>query len=388
MSMAAEPVVLRARLDDARAVDASWFLVLFWRRSGRDAMARRALPGGGPALALAALCLALRGALVGGDYVQPAANPGTTPRQIQVDLDTGMPLVPPAFPSSFVAEVAWTVTRAEGDTDAVASEHDGDRTLATVYHERRVQAERIDVHSRDGTRVATTFLILHGKGVAYRVDRPGDDDDATCVHAQTPGPAVQTRLSHVASSFRGKERVHDGRVAERWDGAVPGYGTRETVVATRSVDGKRHTPIRSIFHRTDGGAVITVVTKYLAWNDSSSGVGVNALYDGQNLKLDPALFRPPPSDLCAPDATGVLSKSLEHRNTLHFNPLHHPRVMSGGGGGRGREGEGRIERTNVERRETRDERETRRAERGPSPRGFPQGRRRRAAAGGGEQGRE
>ena len=43
-----------------------------WRhyaRSGRDAMARRALPGGAPALALAALCLALRGALVGGDYV-------------------------------------------------------------------------------------------------------------------------------------------------------------------------------------------------------------------------------------------------------------------------------------------------------------------------------
>ena len=290
-------------------------------------MARRALPGGAPALALAALCLALRGALVGGDYVQPAANPGTTPRQIQVDLDTGMPLVPPAFPSSFVAEVAWTVTRAEGDTDAVASEHDGDRTLATVYHERRVQAERIDVRSRDGTRVATTFLILHGKGVAYRVDHPGDDDDATCVHAQTPGPAVQTRLSHVAASFRGKERVDDGRVAERWDGAVPGYGTRETVVAHRSADGKHHAPIRSVFHRTDGGAVITVVTTYLAWNHSN-------VYNNRrmNLKLDPTLFRPPPRR-CEPDVTGVLSKSLEHRNTLHFNPLHHPRV----GGGKRRE---------------------------------------------------
>jgi len=347
-------------------------------------MARRALPGGAPALALAALCLALRGALVGGDYVQPAANPGTTPRQIQVDLDTGMPLVPPAFPSSFVAEVAWTVTRAEGDTDAVASEHDGDRTLATVYHERRVQAERIDVHSRDGTRVATTFLILHGKGVAYRVDRPGDDDDATCVHAQTPGPAVQTRLSHVASSFRGKERVHDGRVAERWDGAVPGYGTRETVVATRSVDGKRHAPIRSIFHRTDGGAVITVVTKYLAWNGTvERGVGVNALYNGQNLKLDPALFRPPPSDLCAPDATGVLSKSLEHRNTLHFNPLHHPRVTSGGGGGRGRRGRAESnERTSsAAKRETSAKRDAPSA--APPPGGFRRGdgvARRRVAA--------
>ena len=305
-------------------------------------MARRALPGGAPALALAALCLALRGVLVGGDYVQPAANPGTTPRQIQVDLDTGMPLVPPAFPSSFVAEVAWTVTRAEGDTDAVASEHDGDRTLATVYHERRVQAERIDVRSRDGTRVATTFLILHGKGVAYRVDHPGDDDDeddaTTCVHAQTPGPAVQTRLSHVAASFRGKERVdddgRDGRTqrwAERWDGTVPGYGTRETVVAHRSTDGKHHTPIRSVFHRTDGGAdggaVITVVTTYLAWNHSN-------VYNNRrmNLKLDPTLFRPPPRR-CEPDVTGVLSKSLEHRNTLHFNPLHHPRV----GGGKRRE---------------------------------------------------
>ena len=307
-------------------------------------MARRALPGGAPALALAALCLALRGELVGGDYVQPAANPGTTPRQIQVDLDTGMPLVPPAFPSSFVAEVAWTVTRAEGDTDAVASEHDGDRTLAMVYHERRVQAERIDVRSRDGTRVATTFLILHGKGVAYRVDHPGDDDDATCVHAQTPGPAVQTRLSHVAASFRGKERVDDGRVAERWDGAVPGYGTRETVVAHRSADGKHHAPIRSVFHRTDGGAVITVVTTYLAWNHSNGGGGGGGgggVYNRQNLKLDPALFRPPPRDVCAPDVTGVLSKSLEHRNTLHFNPLHHPRV--GGGDGRGANDSGERE---------------------------------------------
>ena len=276
------------------------------------------------------------------------------------------------------------MTRAEGDTDAVASEHDGDRTLATVYHERRVQAERIDVRSRDGTRVATTFLILHGKGVAYRVDRPGDDDDddATCVHAQTPGPAVQTRLSHVASSFRGKERVDDGRVAERWDGAVPGYGTRETVVFTRSVDGKRHAPIRSIFHRTDGGAVITVVTEYLAWNGTSSGVGgVNGRsYDGHNLKLDAELFRPPPTDLCAPDATGVLSKSLEHRNTLHFNPLHHPRVNGGGGRERAESNErtSGAARTNAKR----DAKQTQNAP-PPPPGGFRRGdgvARRRVAA--------
>ena len=112
-------------------------------------------------------------------------------------------------------------------------------------------------------------------------------------------------------------------------GTVPGYGTRETVVAHRSTDGKHHTPIRSVFHRTDGGAVITVVTTYLAWNHSN-------VYNNRrmNLKLDPALFRPPPRR-CEPELTGVLSKSLEQRNTLHFNPLHHPRV-GGGKGGRGR----------------------------------------------------
>ena len=82
-----------------------------------------------------------------------------------------------------------------------------------------------------------------------------------------------------------------------------------------------------MFHRTDGGAVITVVTTYLAWNHSN-------VYNNRrmNLKLDPTLFRPPPRR-CEPDVTGVLSKSLEHRNTLHFNPLHHPRV----GGGKRRE---------------------------------------------------
>ena len=62
--------------------------------------------------------------------------------------------------------------------------------------------------------------------------------------------------------------------------------------------------------------------------ESNGGGGV---YNRQNLKLDPALFRPPPQDICAPDVTGVLSKSLEHRNTLHFNPLHHPRVGGGDG---------------------------------------------------------
>ena len=133
----------------------------------------RASRFGGAALIAGVLCLATCTPRVGGDYVQPVANPGDAPGQVlPVDLDTGMPVVPPAFPPSFVARVAWRVTRAEGETDAVVHGDDGgsgsgfDRTLATVYHERKVQAERIDVHSREG-KVTATFIILHGKGVCY-----------------------------------------------------------------------------------------------------------------------------------------------------------------------------------------------------------------------------
>ena len=105
----------------------------------------RASPFGGAALLVGVLCLATCTTRVGGDYVQPAANPGDEPGQVlPVDLDTGMPMVPPAFPPSFVARVAWRVTRAEGETDAVVhgdgGSGSGDRTLATVYHERKVQA--------------------------------------------------------------------------------------------------------------------------------------------------------------------------------------------------------------------------------------------------------
>ena len=312
----------------------------------------RASRFGGAALLVGVLCLATCTTRVGGDYVQPVANPGDEPGQVlPVDLDTGMPMVPPAFPPSFVARVAWRVTRAEGETDAVVhgdgGSGSGDRTLATVYHERKVQAERIDVHSREG-KVTATFIILHGKGVCYRVTYD-ESGESRCVHAPTPGPAVQTRLSHVAASFRGKERVgtipddlqHHHRskdedanadlMAERWDGAVPGYGTREELIALRerSGIGRFARPIRSVFHRTDGGAVLAVETEYASWNHSGN--------NNNNLRLDPGLFRPPKdaATRCVHDDSGELSKSLEHRNTLHFNPLYYPRV--GGGSKRRRD---------------------------------------------------
>ena len=68
----------------------------------------RASRFGGAALLVGVLCLATCTTRVGGDYVQPVANPGDEPGQVlPVDLDTGMPMVPPAFPPSFVARVAF-----------------------------------------------------------------------------------------------------------------------------------------------------------------------------------------------------------------------------------------------------------------------------------------
>ena len=105
-------------------------------------------------------------------------------------------------------------------------------------------------------------------------------------------------------------------------------GSAELIaVRERSDTGRFARPIRSVFHRTDGGAVLAVVTEYASWNHSGN--------NNNNLRLDPGLFRPPKdaATRCVHDDSGELSKSLEHRNTLHFNPLYYPRV--GGGKQRG-----------------------------------------------------
>ena len=58
------------------------------------------------------------------------------------------------------------------------------------------------------------------------------------------------------------------------------------------------------------------VTDYLKW--STGG------------RMDPGLFRPPPGAAnCVPDHTGELLVAMEHRNTLHFNPLHAPKLAEG-----------------------------------------------------------
>ena len=318
--------------------------------SGEGRAMVRASRFGGAALIAGVLCLATCTTRVGGDYVQPVANPGDEPGQVlPVDLDTGMPMVPPAFPPSFVARVAWRVTRAEGETDAVVhgdggGSGSGDRTLATVYHERKVQAERIDVHSREG-KVTTTFIILHGKGVCYRVTYDDKSGESRCVHAPTPGPAVQTRLSHVAASFRGKERVGtipddlSSIIIDRkmktplpisWlsGGTAPCPATAPEKSSSRSANAPAPAVSPGRYGPCFTGPTAARCSPWRpstrAWNHSSN--------NNNNLRLDPGLFRPPKdaATRCVHDDSGELSKSLEHRNTLHFNPLYYPRVGGGG----------------------------------------------------------
>lgn len=106
---------------------------------------------------------------------------------------------------------------------------------------------------------------------------------------------------------------------ERWESRVPVYETREEVWSVRDPSGGRFSrPIRDVFHRNDRGADITVVTDYLEWNTS---------------RMDPGLFRPPPPTArCAPHPAGgdaSVFVGMEHRNTLHFNPLHAPKLAEG-----------------------------------------------------------
>ena len=46
-----------------------------------------------------------------------------------------------------------------------------------------------------------------------------------------------------------------------------------------------------------------------------------------NQTLDPGLFRPPPdAKNCKPFKDDKFLVGMEHRNTLHFNPLHVPKA--------------------------------------------------------------
>ena len=280
------------------------------------------------------------------------------PRAFALD-ERGVPLTPPAFPASFRAEVEQRVTRAEGktnvrptlDDDADAGEFPDEATepvLATIYHERRMQAERVDVHAP----APVSFLFLFSRGVAYQLT-----DDA-CHTAPIRHPMTNARLTQ-AATFLGKvnitrlatledhpdatkrsdedsesdssdsdsrrSRPSDSRSedlssftvsAERWSNAVPGYDESEEVFVARDPDGGRFSkPVRDVFRRVDRGADIEVTTDYLEWSPRRS---------------DPALFRPPPASAgCVPSPSGTLAIAVERRNTLHFNPLHVPRLDPG-----------------------------------------------------------
>lgn len=280
------------------------------------------------------------------------------PRAFALD-ERGVPLTPPAFPASFRAEVEQRVTRAEGktnvrptlDDDADVGEFPDEATepvLATVYHERRMQAERVDVHAP----APVSFLFLFSRGVAYQLT------DEACHTAPIHHAMTNARLAQ-AATFLGKVNItrvaafdddvpdarsdsgsdsdadsdadarpsdspspSSGRAssatvsAERWSNVVPGYDASEEVFVVRDPDGGRFSkPVRDVFRRADRGAVIDVVTEYLEWTPRRS---------------DPALFRPPPASAgCVPSPSGTLALAVERRNTLHFNPAHVPRLDPG-----------------------------------------------------------
>ena len=110
------------------------------------------------------------------------------------------------------------MTRAEGktnvrptlDDDADVGEFPDEATepvLATVYHERRMQAERVDVHAP----APVSFLFLFSRGVAYQLT------DEACHTAPIHHAMTNARLAQ-AATFLGK--VNITRVAA-FDDDVP-----------------------------------------------------------------------------------------------------------------------------------------------------------------------
>ena len=211
------------------------------------------------------------------------------PRAFALD-ERGVPLTPPAFPASFRAEVEQRVTRAEGktnvrptlDDDADVGEFPDEATepvLATVYHERRMQAERVDVHAP----APVSFLFLFSRGVAYQLT------DEACHTAPIHHAMTNARLAQ-AATFLGKVNItrvaafdddvpdarsdsgvpidadsdadarpsdspspSSGRAssatvsAERWSNVVPGYDASEEVFVVRDPDGGRFSkPVRHV----------------------------------------------------------------------------------------------------------------------------------------------
>ena len=277
------------------------------------------------------------------------AHGAPDPRAFALD-ERGVPLTPPAFPASFRAEVEQRVTRAEGktnvrptlDDDADVGEFPDEATepvLATVYHERRMQAERVDVHAP----APVSFLFLFSRGVAYQLT------DEACHTAPIHHAMTNARLAQ-AATFLGK--VNITRVAA-FDDDVPDARSdsgsdsdadwTRTPLVRRTVHPR---PPRVLRHRLRGTLVqrgpglrrvrggvrgarpgrrtiqqtrsrrvpsrrsrrpsIGVVTEYLEWTPRRS---------------DPALFRPPPASAgCVPSPSGTLALAVERRNTLHFNP--------------------------------------------------------------------
>lgn len=86
------------------------------------------------------------------------------------------------------------MTRNDDDADADATEASAaaaasddpaarEPVLATLYYERKMQAERIDVHAPR----AVTYIFLYSKAVAYAVD------DAGCFTSPITVPLMQPR---------------------------------------------------------------------------------------------------------------------------------------------------------------------------------------------------
>ena len=127
-----------------------------------------------------------------------------------------------------------------------------------------------------------------------------------CFTAVLSKPQIAPRLGAAATFVGTEDSINEVDGVERWQNAVPAYGTLEELWVKRG-QGNAAWPVRERFYRDLGkGKEMVVDVDYL---DFVPG------------RQDPQMFRPPPSG-CVPFPGEEFARALEHRNTLHFNPLH------------------------------------------------------------------
>mmetsp|Transcript_43932 Transcript_43932/g.139985 ORF Transcript_43932/g.139985 Transcript_43932/m.139985 type:complete len:298 (-) Transcript_43932:21-914(-) len=243
-----------------------------------------------PVLVLALLCM-VGGRAGGAPSMGPRSSGPPPPAPPHQDRPRA-PTTRPAFPEAYTADIDQQLIKVDGKPL-----RDSEVVETTVYYDRKRHAERVDVHS-----YRTSYLFLYGQGKAYMTS------SGSCFTAVLTKPIISPKLPASAEFVGEEEEVNGIPKVERWRSNVPVFTTAEELWVKRS--GRDFWPVREVSTRGAGREELQVQTEYRGFDTG---------------RIDPDVFKaPPPSMECIPFPGDQFDLAMQHRNTLHFNPVFIP----------------------------------------------------------------